>query len=73
MARLTPVLLIPVYNDWVSCRVLLDKLDENFLAASRTLTVVLLNDESPKPPSEEFAKRTYCAIQSIQPRISVSI
>ncbi len=65
MAHLTPVLLIPVYNDWASCSVLLEKLDENFLAASRTLTVVLINDDSPVPPPEEFARRSYRAIESI--------
>jgi len=47
MAHLPPVLLIPVYNDWASCSVLLDRLDEVFLAASRTLSVVLIDDDSP--------------------------
>lgn len=65
MAHPPPVLLIPVYNDWASCSVLLDRLDENFLAASRTLSVVLINDDSPVPPQEEFARRPYRAIESI--------
>lgn len=60
-----PIALIPVYNDWASCSILLQRLDEHFLASSRTLSVVLINDDSPIPPPVEFARGPYRAIHSL--------
>lgn len=60
-----PTALIPVYNDWPSCLCLLQKLDEVFSAASRQLTVVLINDSSSVPPPQDFPSGIYRAIQEL--------
>ncbi len=47
------VLLIPVYNDWESVRLLLPKIDEELAAYPTAVHVVLIDDASTQPAPED--------------------
>jgi len=57
--------LIPVYNDWAACRLLLPLLDEALAGANRTARVVLIDDGSPQGVPDDFPGRRFGAIARV--------
>lgn len=48
--------LIPVYEDWSSLRLLLARLDEQFIDSKREISVVIVDDASTTAPLEDLLK-----------------
>jgi glycosyltransferase involved in cell wall biosynthesis len=55
------IILIPVYEDWSSLRLLLGKIDEHLAACGHTVTVLAVDDASVEPPPRDL----FCAYQTI--------
>jgi polyisoprenyl-phosphate glycosyltransferase len=61
----TLVILIPVFNDWVSLGMLLPRLDEVLCAAGLAVDMLVVDDGSTQPMPAAFAAGPYHAIAKI--------
>lgn len=59
------VILMPVYNDWEACQMVLRDLDAVLATAGRSAQVVLVDDGSTRPVPAEFGKATYRTIKEV--------
>ncbi len=58
-------ILIPVYNDWPACQLLLPLVDEALAGSARTARVVLIDDGSSQGPPADFPGRGFRAIRRV--------
>jgi glycosyltransferase involved in cell wall biosynthesis len=55
-------ILIPLYNDWTACGLLLPSLDAALGREGRTARIILVDDGSTQPPDDDFPGRSFEAI-----------
>jgi glycosyltransferase involved in cell wall biosynthesis len=60
------VVLTPVFNDWVSAREVLQRLDAAFAAKACTLSILLVDDGSSEPPQSDFGQDPYAHLQTVE-------
>ena len=66
IAPLRLVVLMPVYDDWPSGRLLIEKLDAVLEGVSVVASVVLIDDASLTPPPSRLSERPLKNIQSVE-------
>jgi len=59
------VILVPLYNDWAACQLLLSALDEALRGQIRSARVILVDDGSSQPPSEDYPDRSFEVLERI--------
>jgi polyisoprenyl-phosphate glycosyltransferase len=62
--RLT--ILLPVCNDWPAAKTLLGQIDAALVDANLTARVLLVDDGSVEPPSDDFAARDWLAFEQVR-------
>lgn len=60
------VLLMPVFDDWLSARLLIEKLDAALTGQPVEATVLLLDDGSPTPPAAPYLSADLKNIRSVE-------
>lgn len=66
MSRSTLSIVIPVFRDWESAAILLQRLDEAFATEGVRLRVLLVDDGSWVPTPVEALRRTYACIRRVE-------
>jgi polyisoprenyl-phosphate glycosyltransferase len=59
------VLLIPLYNDWKACQLLLSALDESLNGHTQAPRVILVDDGSSEAPEPDFPGETFRTIDRV--------
>ncbi len=61
----SPTVLLPVFNDWPSLAVVLDRLDAALAGRSLSAQILVIDDASSIPPPADFASRPYIALKRV--------